>query len=168
MADIAASTLAKLKMKASKEKLQLQQLLILFCQEEFLRKISKSTYNKNLVLKGGLLIYTISKFATRPTIDADYLLKNYSNDMQTINKMITDIINIPTENDFINFEVRSLQQIAEHREYNGIRANLLGVIKNTRTPFSIDFGVGDIVIPSPIERTLPVILPNFKNPKWIR
>jgi len=59
MADLAASTLAKLKMKAQEQNLQFQQMLILFCQEELLRKISKSKYNNNIILKGGLLIYSL-------------------------------------------------------------------------------------------------------------
>lgn len=29
----------------------------------------------------------------------------------------------------------------------------------------MDFGVGDIVIPSPVERTLPVLIQNFERPK---
>jgi hypothetical protein len=58
MADLAASTLAKLKMKAQEQNLQFQQILILFCQEELLRKISKSKYNNNFILKVVFLIYS--------------------------------------------------------------------------------------------------------------
>ena len=76
MADIAASILAKLKNKAKNEGIPLQQLLNLFCQEEFIRRLSGSKYKKNLILKGGFLLYSISEFTARPTIDADYLLKN--------------------------------------------------------------------------------------------
>lgn len=81
MADISASILARLKQRAKKDGLQLQLLLNLFCQEEFLRRMSKSKYSDNLILKGGLLLYSISEFTSRPTMDADYLLKNYSNDI---------------------------------------------------------------------------------------
>ena len=81
MADMAASILAKLKSKAKNERIPLQQLLNLFCQEEFIRRLSGSKYKKNLILKGGFLLYSISEFTARPTIDADYLLKNYSNDL---------------------------------------------------------------------------------------
>ncbi|HHX75038.1 MAG: nucleotidyl transferase AbiEii/AbiGii toxin family protein [Thermoanaerobacterales bacterium] len=34
-----------------------------------------------------------------------------------------------------------------------------------RIPFSIDFGIGDVIVPSPVERTLPALLPEFAEPK---
>ena len=79
MKNMEVSVLAKLKNKSKKENISLQQLLNLFCQEEFIRRLSVSKYNKNLILKGGFLLYTISDFTTRATIDADYLLRNHSN-----------------------------------------------------------------------------------------
>jgi hypothetical protein len=57
MADKGASILAKLKNKAKASGIAYQQCLQLFFQEEFLRKLSKSEYVDNLVLKGGLFIY---------------------------------------------------------------------------------------------------------------
>lgn len=54
MADRAASVLAKLKNRSRKEGIQLQLLLNLFCQEEFIRRLSQSAYRDNLILKGGL------------------------------------------------------------------------------------------------------------------
>lgn len=60
MADTAASVLAKLKNKAKASGISYQQCLQLFMQEEFLRRLSKSAYRDNLVLKGGLFIYTLT------------------------------------------------------------------------------------------------------------
>ncbi len=165
MVDVAGSTLAKLKKRAREQGIQLQQLLNLFCQEEFIRRLSYSKYSNNLILKGGFLLYTISEFTTRPTMDADYLLKNYSNDLNSVETLIHDIISFPSEYDFIRFEVRNIKIISENKEHHGIRVNLMGIISNTKTPFSIDFGVGDIIIPSAIFRTLPVLLPHFKKPE---
>ena len=165
MNDIGASVIARLKLRAAKEGLQLQLLLNLFCQEEFLRRISISRFNENLILKGGLLLYTISEFASRPTMDADYLLKDYSNEMNDVEKMVEEIISVNTGNEFVNISIEKIETIAEHREYNGIRISLVGKIKNTRTPFCIDYGVGDIVVPAPSKRCLPVLLPEFNAPE---
>ena len=165
MADIAASILAKLKNKSRKEGVQFQQLLNLFCQEEFIRRLSQSMYRDNLILKGGFLLYSISEFTTRPTVDADYLLKNHSNDIDSIQVLVREVISSPSKNDFIRFEIRGLEVISEIKKYHGIRINLTGFIGNTRTPFSIDFGVGDVVVPSAVERTLPVLLPEFEKPE---
>ena len=137
----------------------------LFCQEEFIRRLSKSNFKENLILKGGLLLYSISEFTTRPTIDADYLLKNYSNDIYAIEKLIKEIISINNENEFIEIKIRNIEKISEFKEYHGVRVNLIGIIGRTSTPFSIVFGVGDIVIPLPVERTLPVLLTDFEEPR---
>lgn len=165
MGDIAASVLAKLKNESKKQRMQLQQLLNLFFQEEFVRRLSQSSYSKNLILKGGFLLYAISEFTTRPTVDSDYLLKSYSNDIDAIESLVREVISLPSQYDYIKFEIRNIETISEIKEYHGVKVNLIGYIGNTRTPFSIDFGVGDIIVPSAVERTLPVIIPEFEKPK---
>ena len=165
MANISESILARLKNESKKKGISLQQLLNLFCQEEFIRRLSKSEYKNNLILKGGFLLYSISEFTTRPTIDADYLLKNYSNDTGTIEKLVNGVISVGNKNEFIEIQIRNIEVISEFKEYHGARVNLIGIIGRTRTPFSIDFGVGDIIIPSSVERSLSVLLPGFEEPK---
>ena len=165
MNDLGASVIARLKLRAAKDGVQLQLLLNLFCQEEFLRRISISRFNENLILKGGLLLYTISEFISRPTMDADYLLKDYSNELKDVEDMVIEIINGNGGSEFISIEVEGLEAIAERREYNGIRVRLVGIIKNTRTPFCVDFGVGDVIVPPPMKKVLPVLLSEFKAPE---
>ncbi|SHH02451.1 Nucleotidyl transferase AbiEii toxin, Type IV TA system [Anaerosphaera aminiphila DSM 21120] len=165
MGSIELSVLARLKNKSKERKIPLQQLLNLFCQEEFLRRLSKSKHRDQLILKGGFLLYSISGFTTRPTVDSDYLLKGYSNNIEEIEELVIDIIESPTENDFIKLKIRTIEINQEIREYSGARINLEGTIGRTKTPFSIDFGVGDIVVPSYIERIIPVILGDFEKPK---
>jgi hypothetical protein len=142
--NIEASVLARLKNKSKEQGIPLQQLLNLFCQEEFIRRLSVSNYKEKLILKGGLLLYSISGFTARPTVDADYLLKNYPSDPDAVGDLVKEIISSPSKNDFIQFEVRRLETISEIREYHGIRVNLMGFIGRTKTPFGIDFGV-DVV-----------------------
>jgi hypothetical protein len=48
-------------------------------------------------------------------------------------------------------------EISPQRKYKGISVQIKAVIKNTKTPFNIDFGVGDIVVPRSEELTF---LPN--------
>ena len=165
MADRAASILARLKNESKRQGIQLQQLLNLFYQEEFIRRLSRSYYRDNLVLKGGFLLYALSEFTIRPTVDADYLLKNYSNSIDSVEALVRELISLPNQHDYMRFEIRSLEVISEIKDYHGIRVNLIGYMGRTRTPFSIDFGVGDVIVPSEVERTLPVILPEFEKPK---
>ena len=55
MENIAASVLTRLKDKAKAQVIPLQQLLNLFCQEEFIRILSASSFRENLILEGGYL-----------------------------------------------------------------------------------------------------------------
>ena len=165
MGNAEASVLARLKNKAKEQGIPLQQLLNLFCQEEFIRRLSVSNYREKVILKGGFLLYLISGFAARPTVDADYLLRNYPNDRDAVEKLVKNVISLSDKNDFIQFEIRKLETIREIKKYHGIRIYLMGFIGRVKIPFSIDFGVGDVVVPSPIERTLPVIIPDFEEPK---
>ena len=59
MADIAASVLTRLKNKAKETGRSYQLCMQLFCQKEFLRRLKKSKYAENFVLKGGLFIYSL-------------------------------------------------------------------------------------------------------------
>lgn len=160
-----ASLLDRLKNLSRQKGISFQQTLNLYCQEEFIRRLSKSRFKANLILKGGFLIYSLSGFETRPTIDADYNLRHYNNDEKSIKILVNEIFDIVTENEFIKFEIRSLEKINEVKEYNGIRISLMGIIGSTKTPFSIDFGVGDVVVPMPIERSISIMLQGIEIPK---
>jgi len=165
MADTAQSILDRLKIKARQSGKGYQLHLQLFCQEEFLRRVQRSRYFGNLVLKGGLLLYCLSEFEARPTMDVDFMLQQLPNDMEKMKEVVQEIISEDHGNDFMRFEINSIEPIAEHREYNGVRVKLLALIKSTRTPFHVDMGVGDVIIPKSEVRKLPTQLSNFVAPE---
>lgn len=164
MADIAASVLARLKNKAQISGRSYQLCLQLFCQEEFLRRLEKSKYSDNLVLKGGLFIYTLTDFDSRVTVDVDFLLRQMPNTPEQLKTVLEEIIATPTGNDFITFEIKDVAPIAVAKKYAGIGASVVARIKNTRTPFSIDFGVGDVIVPKQEKRKIPTQLSDFDAP----
>ena len=143
MPDIGASVLAKLKNKAKSSGISYQQCLQLFFQEEFLRKLSKSKYINNLILKGGLFIYTLTNFESRATIDVDFLLRQQSNSISNIKNMIEEILAISTGNNYIRMTAGGYEEISLHKKYKGISTQLIGQIKNVRVPFNVDIGVGE-------------------------
>jgi predicted nucleotidyltransferase component of viral defense system len=159
-----ASVLARLKNKARSTGKPFSLYLQLFCQEEFLRRVSMSKYASNLVLKGGMFIYTLTHFESRSTVDIDFLLRQLPNNVEEIQKIIDEIIAVDTGNDFIVLTSKGFETISPQRKYNGISFQLTGQIKNTRTPFNVDMGVGDIIIPSPQKRTIPTQLDDFAAP----
>ena len=164
MADIATSVLARLKNKAKDSGRSYQLCLQLFCQEEFLRRLEKSKYAENLVLKGGLFIYSLTDFDSRVTVDVDFLLKKIPNTPEQLTTVIEDIISTDTGNDFITFEIKDVAPIALAKKYAGIGVSIVAHIKNTRTPFSIDFGVGDVIVPKQEKRKIPTQLDDFDAP----
>ncbi len=164
MADIAASVLARLKNKAAESGRSYQLCLQLFCQEEFLRRLEKSKYAENLVLKGGLFLYSLTDFDSRVTVDVDFLLRQVPNTPAQLNSILKEIITISTGNDFVTFEIKDVAPIAVAKKYAGIGASIVAHIKNTKTPFSIDFGVGDIIVPKHEKRQIPTQLSDFESP----
>lgn len=164
MADTAASVLARLKNKSKESGRSYQLCLQLFCQEEFLRRLEKSDYSDNFVLKGGLFIYSLTEFDSRVTVDIDFLLKSLPNTPEQLRAILERIISVDTGNEFITFEIKSVLPISVAKKYAGISVSLVAHIKNTRTPFSIDFGVGDVIVPKQEKRKIPTQLNDFSSP----
>ena len=164
MADIAASVLARLKNKAAESGRSYQLCLQLFCQEEFLRRLEKSKYAENLVLKGGLFLYSLTDFDSRVTVDVDFLLRQIPNTPEQLKSILEEIIAVQTGNDFVTFEIKDVAPIAVAKKYAGIGVSIVARIKNTRTPFGIDFGVGDVIVPKQEKRKIPTQLDDFVAP----
>ena len=163
--DMGASVIARLKNKAKETGKPFQLHLQLFCQEEFLRRLAASRYAENLVLKGGLFIYTLTNFESRATVDIDFLLRQFPGTIEDIKRMVDEIIAVDSGNDFITFSSRGFETISPQRKYTGVSFQLIGQIKNTRTPFDVDFGVGDVIVPNSHKRTIPVQLVGFEVPE---
>lgn len=164
MADTASSVLARLKNKAKESGRSYQLCLQLFCQEEFLRRVEKSKYSENLVLKGGLFLYSITNFDSRVTVDVDFLLRSMPNTPEKLTDVLNEIVAVDTGNDFITFEIKNVEPIAVAKKYAGIGASMIAKIKNTKTPFGIDFGVGDVIVPNQEKRKIPTQLSDFESP----
>ena len=164
MADAAAAVLARLKNKANESGRTYQLCLQLFCQEEFLRRLEKSKYVDNLVLKGGLFIYAITDFDSRVTMDVDFLLWKVPNTPEQLKTVLEEIITVPAGNDFVTYEIKGIAPIAVTKKYAGSGASLVARIKNIRTPLNIDFSVGDMIVPKQEKRKIPTQLEDFTAP----
>ena len=141
-----SSLLAKLKNESIRREIPNQQMIVLFLQEEFSRRLGKSNYVDQLILKGGFLLFLLGAGDTRATMDSDYLMKNLANKKESVESVIQEIIGIDNDGN-ITFELMKLKIITEQNDYHGFRIKLLGIIGRTRTPMFIDLGVGDIIVP---------------------
>ena len=86
------------------------------------------------------------------------------NTPEQLRVVLEEIIAAPTENEFVTFEITDVAPVAVAKKYAGIGASLVAHIKNTRTPFSIDFGVGDVIVPKQEKRKIPTQLDDFTSP----
>lgn len=111
MADIAASVLARLKNKAAESGRSYQLCLQLFCQEEFLRRLEKSRYAENLVLKGGLFILEFSS-RMKDYYDIYYLANKFDFD----GKVLTEALRKTFENREHNFTAEQFKQVMSFHE----------------------------------------------------
>lgn len=163
--NMAASVLTRLKNQSKKEGMPFQMMLQLFAQEEFLRKLSLSRYADNLILKGGMFIYMLTEFDSRPTRDIDFLIKNIYGSLENIDQTMREICGISTGNDFIMLEVLGTETISVDKKYPGIKTSFVGRIEKVRIPFSVDVGIDDVIVPEPVKRTIVTRLPNFESPE---
>jgi predicted nucleotidyltransferase component of viral defense system len=166
MVDMAASILAKLKNRAKALNVSYQQTLQLFFQEEFLRRLSKSPYAENLILKGGLFIYTLTNFQSRATVDIDFMVRHLNNDLEQMDTVIAEILAVQTGlNDVVVLQAGKSVPIAAQREYHGVSCQITGYIKKVRVPFSVDIGAGDIIVPKPEKRIIQTQIDGFDAPE---
>ena len=160
-----ASVLARLKTQAKEERIPFQMVLQLFAQEEFLRKLAVSEYADNLILKGGMFIYTLTEFESRPTRDIDFLIRNLHGSLESMEQTMRKICGISTGNDYVTLEVLASAPISVEKKYPGVKTTFMGRIGKIRIPFSIDVGIDDIIVPGPTLRTIATRLPEFDSPK---
>ncbi|MCD7785772.1 MAG: nucleotidyl transferase AbiEii/AbiGii toxin family protein [Oscillospiraceae bacterium] len=163
--NITASVLARLRNQSKAEGITHQMGLQLFFQEEFLRKLSHSQYRENMILKGGMFIYTLTDFDSRPTRDMDFMIRRMSRDMQNMRNTMQQICETDTGNDYITIEVSETEQISLEKKYPGVRVKLIGRISNVRVPFSIDIGIDDVIVPEPVPRKITTRLDGFEAPE---
>ena len=58
------------------------------CQDILLAKISKSSLNRNITIKGGVVMHNISRDSRRATMDLDFDFIKYSLDDKSIKAFI--------------------------------------------------------------------------------
>lgn len=97
-----------------------------------MRRLEKSKYAENLVLKGGLFIYSLTDFDSRVTVDVDFLLRQMPNTPEQLKTVLEEIIATPTGNDFITFEIKDVAPIAVAKKYAGIGASVVARIKTQK------------------------------------
>ena len=139
-----------IKIEANKQSVTSAAILQNYMLERLLERISCSTYNKNLVLKGGMLISAIVGLDSRSTMDMDTTLRNLPLSEDLLLKMFKELflINIDDE---ISFTLTKIGPIREDDAYGGFRVSLLASYDSISAPLKVDITTGDAITPREID-----------------
>lgn len=158
---MAASVFERLKNLSRKNGKSLDAILLLYFQERLLYRLSISSYQDKFLLKGGLFLFSLTQFSSRPTRDIDFLATYISNQTDRIERAFLEICSaeVPAD-DGVVFLVDQMktERITEDADYHGLRIKIpvkLGSVKHT---LQLDIGFGDIVVPKPLTLEFPVLL----------
>ncbi len=109
------------------------------CQDIILAKISKSSLNRNITIKGGVVMHNISKDNRRATRDLDLDFIKYSLDDKSIKSFI-EKLNYPKTD--INIKMIGKIEELNHQDYNGKRVYIeLKDKKHYKLETKLDIGV---------------------------
>lgn len=146
--------IAHIRKLAKDNKTSTQVILEEFTLDDFVKRIAKSKYKNNLILKGGFLLSSLIGINNRTTEDIDTDIKGKNLTSSEATKMVDEICNIiPSKNDPIEIKrVGNVQKIHEGAEYVGYRVHLLGTLyKKSKANIKIDISTGDIITPKEIK-----------------
>lgn len=114
--------------------------------EGVLEKLSKSKYNKNFILKGGLLISSLIGIDMRSTMDMDTTIKGIPVNEKTISKIVKEILEIEIDAD-IDYKLIKLTQIRQKDVYEDFCAKISCTFGKINAVLNIDITTGDVITP---------------------
>ena len=100
-----------------------QAMIRIFFMERFLERVSLSKYRDQFVLKGGMLVSSLIGINLRTTMDIDTTVKALPLSKEELEKIITEICEIPLE-DNISFQIVDMETIMDEFDYPGIRIHI--------------------------------------------
>lgn len=112
--------------------------------ERFLVRLSNSPYHSHFILKGGRLLAKYVEI-NRETQDLDFSIKNLSNSIDLLQKVLDEIVRMDVQDGFIfaNTSVSPLEHF--HMQYPGAQAKINVHFGKAKFPLFIDLGFGDKV-----------------------
>jgi hypothetical protein len=134
-------------------------LLMRYGLERLLYRIQAAGHADAFVLKGAMLFALWHDVPGRPTRDIDLLgFGDLSHDR--LRAIFADACAVKVQADGLAFEPASIRtdDIRDDQEYHGVRVRLLGFLGRARLAMQVDVGLGDALIPDPLEIVYPAVL----------
>ena len=108
-------------------------------QDIILSKISKSEFKKNITIKGGVVMHSISNSVRRATRDLDLDFIKYSLENESIRSFIDKLNSV---GDNITIEIIGEMEELRHQDYSGKRVHIRLVdTNNYNIDTKLDIGV---------------------------
>ena len=135
------------------------EILRYYAMERFLYRLSISPYAEKFFLKGGLMLKVWDSMDHRATMDID-LLARTSNQIDNLQRIITEVSGITCEEDGITFDTQKLilRNTQTGGDYNGVSSSFSAKLFTTKMPVLIDIGFNDVIIPKPQQIQYPTLL----------
>jgi predicted nucleotidyltransferase component of viral defense system len=155
----ADSIKSRLKNIAMREQKPYDYLLMHYCIERLLYRLSKSAYCNTFILKGGMLLYTILDEKARATRDVDFLARGTANTLDSLAAIFKELCEMECD-DAIEFNINELssERIKEDAAYEGVRIKVPALLDRSRSMLQFDVGFGDMIVPDAVEMTYPSLL----------
>ena len=125
--------------------------------EGILEKLSKSKYNENFILKGGLLISSLIGVDMRSTMDMDTTLKGIPLNEESISNILNEILAIEIDAD-IEYKLIKLSPIRQEDVYEDFCASISCIFGKINATLNIDITTGDVITPREMNYSYSKIL----------
>lgn len=157
--------IAKVKNIISKKSLgdsdKSQRYFQMFFFERLLERISKSKYNGEIILKGGLLLTSIIGDDNRTTKDMDTTLKGLPLNKDIVKRVFEEIFMVDVL-DGVTFELISIKDIRKEDLYGDYRLNILSKLEGNRTYITVELTTGDEITSREMKYSYNSIFENKK------
>lgn len=163
--NLPASVKARLLNVAETRRETFNDVVVRYCIERLLYRLSQSKHADRFLLKGAMLFIVWDDRTPRPTKDVDFLGFGKM-ETNTVAATFREIVTTPVAPDGLEFEADSViaEEIREGHEYSGIRVKLIVRLGSGRVPLQVDIGSGDAVTPEPETTDFPTLL-DFAVPR---
>lgn len=137
----------------------------MFLMEKILEKISLSKYKENFILKGGLLIVSLTNLDLRATKDIDGTLKfeNSINENE-MRKILEDIINVDLKESDVKtlIKIQKIEKCIIASLFDGFSINLNVEFGKINSVINLDIACGGVITPKHIKHQYITILDKRK------
>ncbi len=140
---------ARINNLAHENNISAQAVLQDFMLERLLERITRSKYNDNFILKGGMLIASLVGINSRTTMDMDATIHNFPLNETTIKKILEEICAIDLK-DEVTMDLIHIEPIWEDDEYGGYRVSITARFESITIPLKMDITTGDAITPKAV------------------